>query len=236
MKLTVNPTTGLLELVGKGGGGGGGDGIQKINGKGPDASGNYVIKSDDIPAASETSQGASALATSQETIKGKIGNKIVTPKTLADKLGSQTKGKFYQGNGPDQPGEWVDIPTPPTPSFVPMPSVKFDNATVARANYWHWLIAPVIVTPAPLQLPDRGDFKTDDEIWVVNATGSTFRIIIKPGSSDTIRFDNQIIEDISGNFLLSEGPGSYVRLKALNNQMWVVIERNRVTVSTSEVV
>ncbi len=232
MKLSINPVTGLPDLVGDDGGGGGGDGIKTINSKGPDSSGNYQIKSDDIPKATATEAGSASLATSEETIAGTVTDKIVTPKTLSDKLGDQTAGKFYQGQGPDQPGKWVDLPTPPTPSFVPMSSVKFDNATVARANYWHWLIAPVIVTPAPLQLPDRGDFKTDDEIWVVNATGSTFKIIIKPGSSDTIRFDDQIIEDISGKFLLSEGPGSYVRLKALNNQMWVVIERNRISVSS----
>lgn len=231
MKWKINPFTGLPDLTGDGGGGGG-DGVKKINGKDPDSSGNYVIKADDIPTASETSQGGAPLATSDETIKGQISNKIVTPKTLADKLGAQTKGKFYQGNGPDQPGEWVDLPTPPDPSFVPMSSVKFDNATVARANYWHWLIAPVIVTPCPLQLPERGDFKTNDEIWVVNATGSTFKLFIKPGSADIIRFDDKSIEDIDGRFLLSEGPGSFVRLKALSNQMWVVIERNRISISS----
>lgn len=128
----------------------------------------------------------------------------------------------------------VDTKITPTPSFVPMPSIKFDNATVARANYLHWLIDPVIITPAPLQLPERGDFKTDDEIWVVNATGSTFKLFIKPGSADIIRFDDKLIEDIDGRFLLSEGNGSYVHLKALSGQMWVVIERNRISISSGK--
>lgn len=47
MKLTVNPTTGLLELVGKGGGGGGGDGIKKINGVSPNSQGDYSIDFDE---------------------------------------------------------------------------------------------------------------------------------------------------------------------------------------------
>lgn len=109
MKLTVNPITGLLELVGKGGGGGGGDGVKKINGKSPDSSGNYVIKSDDIPTASESSQGGASLATSEETIAGTVGNKIVTPKTLSDKLGEQTQTYFGIGNGKDKPIEWAPI-------------------------------------------------------------------------------------------------------------------------------
>lgn len=229
----INPFTGLPDLTGSGGGGGG-DGIKKINGQGPDASGNYVIKSSDIPNASESSKGAAPLATSEETIKGEVGNKIVTPATLAAKLGAQTKGKLYQGNGPDKPGEWVDVPTPPAPSFVPMPSIRFDNATVAQANHCYWLIDPVIVTPAPLQLPERGNFKQDDEILVVNATGSTFKVTIKPGSADIIRFDDKLIEDIDGKFLLSEGPGSFVLLKALSSQMWVVIYRNRISIGSGE--
>lgn len=213
------------------GGGGGGDGIQTINGKKPDSSGNYQITSSDIPTASESQAGGAPLASSDETIKGEIGDKIVTPKTLADKLGDQTDGKYYQGQGKDKPGKWVDLPNPPTPSFTPMPSIKFDNATVAKANHCHWLIDPIVVMPAPLQLPERGDFKADDEIEVVNASGSSFKLFIKPGSADIIRFDDKTIEDIDGKFLLSEGPGSFVRLKALSTQMWVVINRNRITVS-----
>lgn len=231
MKWKINPFTGLPDLTGDGGGGGGGDGVKKINGKSPDSSGNYVIKSDDIPTASESSQGGAPLATSAETIAGTIPNKIVTPKTLSDKLGEQTAGKFYQGDGPDKPGKWVDLPTPPTPSFVPIPSIRFDSEKVAQVNHMYYLISPVIVTPAPLQLPERGQFKADDEIQVLNVSGSTFKIYIKPGSAVIIRYDDQTIEDIDGKFLLSEGPGSYIRLKAENNQLWVVVERNRVTIS-----
>lgn len=214
------------------GGGGGGDGIKTINGKGPDSSGNYQIVADDIPTASETTKGGASFATSEETIAGTVTNKIVTPKTLADKLGEQNEGKYYRGKGKDQPGEWVDLPTPPTPSFVPMPSIRFDDEKVAEANHCHYLISPVITTPAPLQLPVRGQFKENDEIEVVNVSGSTFKVYIKAGSAVMIRFDGQTIEDIDGKFLLSEGPGSFVRLKAENNQIWVVINRNRVTVSS----
>lgn len=232
MKLTVNPVTGLLELVGKGGGGGGGDGVKKINGKSPDSSGNYVIKADDIPTASETAQGGATLATSEETIAGTVTNKIVTPKTLSDKLGDQTEGKYYRGKGKDQPGEWVDLPTPPTPSFVPMPSVRFDDSIVAQVNHNHWLTDPVIVTPTPIQLPVRGQFKPNDEIEIVNLSGSSFKLFIKSGDASIIRFDNQSFTDIDGKFLLSEGNGSFVRLKAQSSQLWVVINRNRVTVSS----
>lgn len=230
MKLTVNPITGLLELVGKGGGGGGGDGIKKINGKSPDSSGNYVIKADDIPTASESSQGGASLATSEETIAGTVGNKIVTPKTLSDKLGEQTAGKFYQGDGPDKPGKWVDLPTPPS-TYTPIPLKTFNSSTIAQANNFYALVDPSIDPPTQLQLPDRGSFKRGDEIEVMNFSGSSFKVTIKPGSAVIIRFDNQSIEDIDQKFLLSEGPGSFVRLKAESNQIWFVINRNRITVS-----
>lgn len=230
MKLTVNPITGLLELVGKGGGGGGGDGVKKINGKSPDSSGNYVIKADDIPTASESSQGGASLATSEETIAGTVGNKIVTPKTLSDKLGEQTAGKFYQGDGADKPGKWVDLPTPPS-IYTPIPLKKFNDTTIAQPNNFYALVDPSINPPTELQLPDRGSFKVGDEIEVMNFSGSSFKVTIKPGSAVIIRFDNQSIEDIDQKFLLSEGPGSFVRLKAESNQIWFVINRNRITVS-----
>lgn len=230
MTFDINPFTGLPDLTGKSGGGGGG-GIDTINGRGPDSNKNFQIKAEDIPDASEKQKGGAPLASSDETIKGEVTNKIVSPKTLGDKLGDQTKGKYCIGNGKNQPLDWVDAPTPPTPSFVPIPSIRFDSEKVAQVNHMYYLISPVIVTPAPLQLPERGQFKADDEIQVLNVSGSTFKIYIKAGSAVIIRYDDQTIEDIDGKFLLSEGPGSYIRLKAENNQLWVVVERNRVTVS-----
>lgn len=230
MTFDINPFTGLPDLTGKSGGGGGG-GIDTINGRGPDSNKNFQIKAEDIPDASETQKGGAPLASSEETIQGEIATKIVSPKTLGDKLGAQTKGKYCVGNGKDQPLDWVDPPTPPTPSFVPMPSVKFDDSTVAQANHCHFLVDPAIVTPTPIQLPERGQFKTDDEIEIVNSSGSTFKLFIKSGDASIIRFDNESLTDIDGKFLLSEGPGSFVRLKAQSSQIWVVINRNRVTVS-----
>lgn len=110
MKLSINPVTGLPDLVGDdGGGGGGGDGIKTINGKGPDSSGNYQIKSDDIPKASTTEAGAAQIASSEETIAGTVENKIVTPKTLSDKLGEQTQGYFAIGNRKEQAIVWAPI-------------------------------------------------------------------------------------------------------------------------------
>jgi hypothetical protein len=229
MKLTVNPVTGLLELVAKGGGGGGGDGIKKINGKGPDSSGNYVIKANDIPTASESSQGAALLASSDETIKGEIGNKIVTPKTLADKLGEQTAGKFYQGQGVDKPGKWVDIPEPPIRS---LPFKKFNSFTKAQANYVYALVSPDPNPPVPLELPDRGNFREGDVIEVENVSGVSFKITIPSNSAVEIRYDDQLITDISGRYLLSEGAGSSIKLRAESNQLWYVVRRDRVTVSS----
>lgn len=205
----------------------------------------------------ESQKGVVETATGAETLEGKINNKFVTPWGLRLKLAGdfpipeyEDPPKFAYGRGDKEALDWSkpvsndgsieikQIAKDQTNYRVlkaptsPMPSIRFDNATVAKPNYCYWLIDPVIVTPAPLQLPERGDFKQDDEILVVNATGSTFKITIKSGSADIIRFDDQLIEDISGKFLLSEGPGSFVRLKALNGQMWVVIDRNRITVSS----
>lgn len=143
-----------------------------------------------------------------------MSNQIVT--TVADATDSQ-KG----------------VATKATSSAIfPMPSIKFDNETVATPNHCHLLIDPIIVTPAPLQLPERGQFKKDDEIEVVNFSGSTFKVYIKPGSNVLIRFDGQTIEDIDGKFLLSGGNGSFVRLKAESTQIWFVINRNNITISS----
>lgn len=118
--LVVNTKTGDLSFKTKdgngnpkinklSGGGGGGDGIQTINGKNPDSSGNYQITSSDIPTASESQAGVAPLASSDETIKGEVQNKIVTPKTLSDKLGDQTQTYFGIGKGKDKPIEWAPI-------------------------------------------------------------------------------------------------------------------------------
>lgn len=109
MKWKINPFTGLPDLTGDGGGGRGGDGIQTINGRKPDANKNFNITAQDIPDASENAKGGAPLASSDETIKGEVTNKIVTPKTLADKLGDQTQTYFGIGNGKDKPIEWAPI-------------------------------------------------------------------------------------------------------------------------------
>ena len=90
-------------------GGGGGDGIKTINGKGPDSSGNYQITSNDIPTATDTSKGVASFANSDETIAGQVSDKIVTPKTLSDKLGDQTQTYFGIGNGKNNPIIWAPI-------------------------------------------------------------------------------------------------------------------------------
>lgn len=57
----------------------------------------------------ENQKGIYLTSSSQETIKGEIQNKIVTPKTLSDKLGDQTQTYFGIGNGKDKPIEWAPI-------------------------------------------------------------------------------------------------------------------------------
>lgn len=231
MKWKINPFTGLPDLTGDGGGGGGGDGIQTINGRKPDANKNFNITAQDIPDASENAKGGASLASSDETIKGEVANKIVTPKTLADKLGEQTAGKFYQGQGPDQPGKWVDIPTPPA-SYVPIPFSKFNSSTKAQANHAYGLVDPDPNPPVPLELPNRGSFKTGDILEVENITGVSFKITIPSGSAVEIRYDSQTITDIDNKVLLSEGPGSSIKLRAESSQLWYVVRRDRVTVSS----
>lgn len=56
-----------------------------------------------------TEKGVSTLSTSQETIIGVETSKIVTPKTLSDKLGAQTQGYFAIGNRKEQAIAWATI-------------------------------------------------------------------------------------------------------------------------------
>lgn len=58
---------------------------------------------------SSTQKGVSQLATQEETISGEENTKIVTPKTLSDKLGDQTQTHFGIGNGKNQPISWAPI-------------------------------------------------------------------------------------------------------------------------------
>lgn len=211
-------------------GGGGGDGIKTINGKGPDESGNYQITSDDIPTATTITKGIASFATSDETIAGTVENKIVTPKTLSDKLGDQTVGKFYQGDGKDKPGKWVDIPTPPTPSFIPITFDTFISDKVAQTNHAYGAIDSK--TTITLQLPPRGSFKRGDILEVENVSAASFKITLN--ADLIIRYDNTTIQDIDGRFLLSEGPGSSIKLRAESSQLWYVVRRDRVTVSSGD--
>lgn len=212
------------------GGGGSGDGIKTINEKGPDSSGNYQIVADDIPTASETTKGGASFATSEETIAGTVTNKIVTPKTLSDKLGDQTEGKYYRGKGKDKPGEWVDLPNPPTPSYVPIPLEVFISDKVAKAN--HAYAAIDSKNTLTLQLPPRGSFKRSDILEVENLSAAAFKITLN--TDLLIRYDDTVIEDTDGRFLLSAGAGSSIKLRAESTQLWYVVRRDRVTISSGE--
>lgn len=206
MKIVINPFTGLPQLVGDGGGGGGGDGVKKINGKSPDSSGNYVIKADDIPIATTTSSGGAPIATSQEAIDGTVDNKIISPKTLSDALNAQS-GK-------------------------PLPFIRFNSSTKAETNHAYGLVDPDPNPPVPLELPDRGQFKAGDILEVDNVSGVSFKITIP--SDIIIRYDDQILDDISGKFLLSQGSGSSIKLRAEDSQLWYVVRKDRVAPATSE--
>lgn len=119
------------------GGGGGGDGIQTINGKKPDTSGNYQIKADDIPTATTADKGAAQFATTDETIAGSESSKIVSPKTLSDKLGDQTQTYFAIGNGKDKPIDWAPISSTTLNYLYDPVNKKIDlNVKDAPKNDW----------------------------------------------------------------------------------------------------
>lgn len=126
----------------------------------------------------------------------------------------------------------VSTKATPTPIYSPIPIKRFSSATVAEPNFCYVLTDPTTETPAPLQLPERGSFKPKDEIEVVNLSGTTFKITLKQGGDNLIRFDDKTIESIDGKFLLSGGNGSFIRLKAENYQLWFVINRNNITISS----
>lgn len=178
---------------------------------------------------SSTQKGVSQLATQEETISGEENTKTVTPKTLSDKLGDQTEGKYYRGKGKDQPGEWVDLPNPPSPSYVPIPLETFINDKVAKAN--HAYAAIDSKNTLTLQLPPRGSFKRSDILEVENLSASAFKITLN--TDLLIRYDNTVIQDFDGKFLLSEGPGSSIKLRAESTQLWYVVRRDRVTISSN---
>jgi hypothetical protein len=117
-------------------------------------------------------------------------------------------------------------------SYTPLPFLKFNSSTKAQSNHAYGLVSPDVSPPVPLELPDIGSFEEGDVIEVDNISGVSFKITIPSGSSVELRYDNQLLIDIDNKFLLSEGAGSSIKLRAENSQLWYVVRRDRVTVSS----
>lgn len=209
MKWKINPFTALPDLTGDGGGGGG-DGIKKINGQGPDSSGNYVIKPSDIPDASESSKGALPIATSEEAIAGTIDTKIITPKKLSDALGAALSGLKFSG----------------------LKYKKFDDAIQLEPNYLYICVDPAVNPPAAAKLPPRGTGKEGDLIIVYNITatnGVSFKVTL---NTDLIlHHDGQVITEIDGKYLLGDKGGSCVLLGCGGNQQWFSLFHYQITLT-----
>lgn len=153
--------------------------------------------------ATTNEKGILRIATQQEVNTGKINDAVVTPETLK--------------NFPK-----------PTPSYVPITFDTFITDKLAQTN--HAYAAIDSKTTLTLQLPPRGSFKRGDILEVENLSAASFKITLN--SDLIIRYDDTIIEDTDGKFLLSEGPGSSVKLRAESSQLWYVVRRDRVTVSS----
>lgn len=117
-------------------------------------------------------------------------------------------------------------------SYTPLPFSKFNSSTKAQSNHAYGLVSPDVSPPVPLELPDIGNFTEGDILEVDNVSGVSFKITILSGSSVEIRYDDQLLTDIDNKFLLSEGAGSSIKLRAENSQLWYVVRRDRVTVSS----
>lgn len=227
-------------------GGGGGGGISTINNLPPDSSGNFSIIGDDSTGikvaeaayppgvlkvnaleAGLYQRGTIRTSTENNTQEGTDVSTAVTPRSLGSKLGAQTKGKFAMGADYGYPFEWVDLPTPPASTFVPIPFETFISDTVAQTN--HSYAAIDSKSPITLQLPPRGSFKRGDIIEVENLSAVSFKITLN--TDLIVRCDDKIIEDIDGRFLSGSGPGSSIKLRCENPQLWYVVRRERVSVS-----
>lgn len=114
----------------------------------------------------------------------------------------------------------------------PLPFLKFNSSTKAQTNHAYGLVSPDVSPPVALELPDIGNFTAGDILEVDNISGVSFKVTIPSGSSVELRYDDQLLVDIDNKFLLSEGAGSSIKLRAENSQLWYVVRRNRVTVST----
>lgn len=198
MKWKINPFTGLPDLTGNGGGGGGGDGVKKINGKSPDSSGNYQIKSDDIPTASEASQGAASLATSDETIAGTVTNKIVTPKTLSDKLGDQTQNYFGIANGKDKPIEWATIASE-TLNYSYDPVNKKINLNVKDPISTNW-------NTIRMTEGDYEEYAKDKTIYIADRANGACTIGLKDNSEYKDHTEIEIYSLRHGFQVIAENP------------------------------
>ena len=200
-----DPTVNRIgKLDNGGGGGGGGDGIQTINGKKPDSSGNYVIKSNDIPMANESTPGAAAIATSQDITDGTADDKIVTPKKLTEALNAQT--------------------------IKPMRLIRFNTNITLEPNNAYALVSEDVIDVLNCELPARATFKEGDVIECEDVSGFNFKVTV---TGDTLlRIDDTVISSIDGKFLVSAGRGSSIKLRALSSQLWYVVRRDRVTVSS----
>lgn len=154
--------------------------------------------------ATTTEKGVLRIATQDEVNTGTVKDAVVTPETLKN---------FPQ----------------PTPSYVPIPLEAFISDKVAKAN--HAYAAIDSKNTLTLQLPPRGSFKRSDILEVENLSAPAFKITLN--ADLLIRYDNTVIEDIDGRFLLSEGPGSSIKLRAESTQLWYVVRRDRVTISSN---
>lgn len=153
--------------------------------------------------ATTTEKGVLRIATQQEVNTGTVKDAVVTPETLKN------------------------LPA----NYIPLPVITFNSFKKAQVNHAYILVDPDPEAQTPLELPDRGSFKRGDILEVDNLSGKMFKITIPQNSAVEIRYDNELLTDLSGKFLLSEGPGSSIKLRAESTQLWYVVRRDRVTIS-----
>lgn len=149
----------------------------------------------------ENQKGVLRIATQEEVNMGTVKDAVITPETLK--------------NYPQ-----------PTPVYLPIPLEVFISDAVAKTN--HAYAAIDSKNTLTLQLPPRGSFKRSDILEVENLSAAAFKITLN--TDLLIRYDNTIIEDTDGKFLLSQGPGSSIKLRAESTQLWYVVRRDRVAI------
>lgn len=118
----------------------------------------------------------------------------------------------------------------PAAKYTPIPFETFITDKIAESN--HAYAAIDSKNTLAIQLPARGSFKRGDIIEVENLSASAFKITLN--NNLIIRYDDKIIEDIDGKFLLSQGPGSSIKLRAESTQLWYVVRRDRVSISFNQ--